>query len=88
MAQVADLMASADKSLLDNAAELLRRAIELEPNTLSHRESTHWPVVGLQTWVPQSTPHPLSTHAPSLQICELPHCTHSQLATQAPSRQN
>ena len=38
MAQVADLMASADKSLLDDAAELLRRAIELEPNTLSHRE--------------------------------------------------
>ena len=37
-AQVAGLMASADKSLLDDAAELLRRAIELEPEALSHRE--------------------------------------------------
>ncbi len=37
-AQVAGLMASADKSLLDDAAELLRRSIELEPEMLSHRE--------------------------------------------------
>jgi tetratricopeptide (TPR) repeat protein len=37
-AQVADLMASADKSLLGDAAELLRRAVALEPEVLSHRE--------------------------------------------------
>ncbi|MBC7817429.1 MAG: tetratricopeptide repeat protein, partial [Planctomycetaceae bacterium] len=37
-AQVAGLMATADKSLLGDAAELLRRAIELEPEALSHRE--------------------------------------------------
>lgn len=37
-AQVAGLMASAEKSLLGDAAELLRRAIELEPEALSHRE--------------------------------------------------
>ena len=37
-AQVAGLMSSADKSLLGDAAELLRKAIELEPEALSHRE--------------------------------------------------
>ena len=37
-AQVANLMASADKSLLGDAAKLLRRAIELEPEVLTHRE--------------------------------------------------
>ncbi len=37
-AQVAGLMSSADKSLLDDAAELLRKAIELEPEALAHRE--------------------------------------------------
>ncbi len=37
-AQVAGLMSSADKSLLHDSEELLRRAIELEPETLSHRE--------------------------------------------------
>ena len=36
--QVAGLMASADKSLLGDAAELLRTAIELELEVLSHRE--------------------------------------------------
>ena len=37
-AQVAGLMSSADKSLLDDAAELLRKAVELEPEALTHRE--------------------------------------------------
>jgi len=37
-AQVAGLMASADKSLLNDAVELLRKAIELEPEALTHRE--------------------------------------------------
>ena len=37
-AQVAGLMASADKLLLGDAEELLRAAIELEPETFSHRE--------------------------------------------------
>jgi tetratricopeptide (TPR) repeat protein len=36
--QVASLMTSADKSLLPDAIALLRRAVELDPGTLSHRE--------------------------------------------------
>ena len=37
-AQVAGLMSSADKSLLNDAADLLRKAIELESEALTHRE--------------------------------------------------